>query len=389
MIKARIAAYGESTFKGFGNNVENIANATPNILQSVLGTSVVGLDNMACSGVQARLQLGLAGNTTVTDALGVTRPAPLIAANVASDRGTIAIVNVGINDAYYGYSNNTVVDFKANLTTVVERLKRAGKLVFLQSPNKIVAPTYVNGAVTNSLTGLTVIQALDNMAAQVSVVAAAKGVTYQGTSSQSVPLLDYTHPTSAGYAMMANGLVGMVTSVVVGQMKARVATALLYNALFNRAPEKGGLDYWTGQIYSGALGFEDGSCANTMLSLPAVQAIYPVSMSNTNFVTSIYNNVFGRSPDADGLAYWVGQLNSGVSRGAVISTMIDIGYNYVGSNSVSVNSQKFIQNRLSVGLAYGFIYGRTAVDGSGSASVLAAITYGGSSTQVAAATANF
>jgi lysophospholipase L1-like esterase len=387
MIKARIAAYGESTFKGYGNGTENDAYATPRLLQSARGVSVVDLDNLALSGVDLRSQMGFNGPKIQDYKLTDYYPAPLIAANIASHRGTITIVNVGINDAFIGFNNNTVAEFETNLSAVVDLLKHAGKLVFLQAPNKITIQAYKNGTTVNPVTGLKVTQALDAIAAKVSVVAANKGVLYQGTSSQSVPLLDGTHPTNAGYTTMANGLIGMVTSTVVNSMTARVATALLYIALFCRAPEKEGLDYWTGRIQAG-LSFESGSCANTMLALPGVQAIYPPSMSNTDFVTQVYKNVFGRSPDPDGLTYWVGRLNAGISRGEVVSTMVDIGYNYVGTNPLGVKSQVFIQNRLSVGLAYGAIFGKTAIDGTGQASVLFPITYGGDYTQVATATAD-
>ena len=61
MIKARIAAYGESTFKGYGNGTENDAYATPRLLQSARGVSVVDLDNLALSGVDLRSQMGFNG----------------------------------------------------------------------------------------------------------------------------------------------------------------------------------------------------------------------------------------------------------------------------------------------------------------------------------------
>src|SRR5262249_25418214 len=42
------------------------------------------------------------------------------------------------------------------------------------------------------------------------------------------------------------------------------------------------------------------------------------SLTNSQFVTLVYNNVLGRSPDTSGLNYWVGQLNNGESRGQVM-----------------------------------------------------------------------
>jgi hypothetical protein len=43
------------------------------------------------------------------------------------------------------------------------------------------------------------------------------------------------------------------------------------------------------------------------------------TLSNEQFVTLVYQNVLGRSPDPGGYAYWVGQLSSGaMTRGQVI-----------------------------------------------------------------------
>ena len=39
-------------------------------------------------------------------------------------------------------------------------------------------------------------------------------------------------------------------------------------------------------------------------------------LSNTQFVTFLYNTVLHRAPDTNGLNYWTGQLNSGDSTGA-------------------------------------------------------------------------
>jgi len=37
------------------------------------------------------------------------------------------------------------------------------------------------------------------------------------------------------------------------------------------------------------------------------------------YVETLYRALIGRPSDANGLAYWVNQLNSGVSRGAVFN----------------------------------------------------------------------
>lgn len=90
----------------------------------------------------------------------------------------------------------------------------------------------------------------------------------------------------------------------------------IYVAAFRRAPETGGYNYWSQQ--QAGLGLT--KVADTIFSLDVVKAIYPTTMSSQQFVTAIYNNVFNRSPDAGGLDYWVQQLNS-KSRGQLVIDM--------------------------------------------------------------------
>ncbi|RZI40777.1 DUF4214 domain-containing protein [Herbaspirillum sp. HC18] len=102
----------------------------------------------------------------------------------------------------------------------------------------------------------------------------------------------------------------------------QLALTKLYLAAFNRAPEKGGFDYWSSQLAAGK-SFDD--VVKTVFSLDIVKAIYPDTMSNSDFVTAIYRNIFGREPDSGGLAYWLSQLTGGRDRSALVLTMIDTG----------------------------------------------------------------
>jgi methionine-rich copper-binding protein CopC len=102
----------------------------------------------------------------------------------------------------------------------------------------------------------------------------------------------------------------------------QLALTKLYLAAFNRAPEKGGFDYWSSQLAAGK-SFDD--VVKTVFSLDIVKAIYPDAMSNSDFLTAIYNNIFGKTPDSDGLAYWLSQLNGGRDRSSLVLTMIDAG----------------------------------------------------------------
>jgi len=102
----------------------------------------------------------------------------------------------------------------------------------------------------------------------------------------------------------------------------QTAITKVYLGAFNRAPEKSGLEYWTSEITAGKT---LNQVIDTIFSLPVVKAIYPDTMSNTEFLTAVYTNVFGKAPDAEGLAYWNSQLTAGTERGRVVITMIDAG----------------------------------------------------------------
>lgn len=98
--------------------------------------------------------------------------------------------------------------------------------------------------------------------------------------------------------------------------------AKLYIAYFGRAPDWDGLNYWLGIMNDGmAKGKTFNEKLKDVLYSFAIsneaQKIYPglqVGVMDTAgiqaFVNKIYNNLFERSADADGLAYWTGVAKS-------------------------------------------------------------------------------
>src|SRR6478735_4288531 len=95
----------------------------------------------------------------------------------------------------------------------------------------------------------------------------------------------------------------------------------IYLAAFLRAPELEGLNYWLSEVDSKGLA----QTLKTIFSLPTVQQIYAANQSNDAFVTAIYNNVFNRAPDAEGLKYWTTQHNWDGNRGQLVLDMINAG----------------------------------------------------------------
>jgi hypothetical protein len=91
--------------------------------------------------------------------------------------------------------------------------------------------------------------------------------------------------------------------------------ARLYFAYFLRIPDYGGLQFWIQQYRAG---MPLATISQNFATSAEFTGRYG-SLSNAQFVTQVYQNVLGRAPDAGGLAFWLGQLNSGaMNRGAVM-----------------------------------------------------------------------
>ncbi|HEV7721316.1 MAG TPA: DUF4214 domain-containing protein, partial [Iamia sp.] len=83
---------------------------------------------------------------------------------------------------------------------------------------------------------------------------------------------------------------------------------------FLRMPDKGGLDYWVGELRKGV-------SINTPSESFARSAEFKDrygNLSNAAFVRLVYTNVLGRTPSPSEAAYWTGELDKGVTRGRVM-----------------------------------------------------------------------
>ena len=91
----------------------------------------------------------------------------------------------------------------------------------------------------------------------------------------------------------------------------------LYVAFFNRTPDADGLAYWIGQKMAGQSINQISESFYTVGASSTFSALtgFSTSMSNTDFLNVFYKNVLGRpeGADAGGLAYWNGKLADGSS----------------------------------------------------------------------------
>lgn len=84
-------------------------------------------------------------------------------------------------------------------------------------------------------------------------------------------------------------------------------TARMYYATLGRAPDAGGLGFWTNNLENGATLLHQ---ARAFTESGEFQAKYG-SLSNPEFVNTIYANVLGRPADAGEQAYWTNMLDGG------------------------------------------------------------------------------
>jgi hypothetical protein len=84
----------------------------------------------------------------------------------------------------------------------------------------------------------------------------------------------------------------------------------LYQAAFNRTPDLQGLGFWIKQMESG---LSLGDAAHYFLASPEGVALYGNAPTTDALVTAMYANVLHRAPDADGWAFWHSAAANGLS----------------------------------------------------------------------------
>ena len=102
----------------------------------------------------------------------------------------------------------------------------------------------------------------------------------------------------------------------------RASITRLYLAFFGSLPDEDGMTFWSHQLMHGGRSLD--SISQSMAQSDQFKKRYG-RLSNRQFVDLAYRNVLGRSADANGLNHWVGVLNGGGSRGAVMVSFSESG----------------------------------------------------------------
>lgn len=96
-----------------------------------------------------------------------------------------------------------------------------------------------------------------------------------------------------------------------------------YMGAVGRAPDLEGFDWWMEQLQTGTLDLAE--TANRFIDSQEFVSLVDIdqndSVSNTEFLNHMYQNVIGREPDVDGYKFWLGKLDEGFTHPETFNEM--------------------------------------------------------------------
>ncbi|MEA2019429.1 MAG: DUF4214 domain-containing protein [Campylobacterota bacterium] len=117
----------------------------------------------------------------------------------------------------------------------------------------------------------------------------------------------------------------------------------VYIATFNRAPDAAGLAYWVTNMDQN--GWTIDQIAQSFFDSDEVSVSYPDTLSNGDFIDKVYNNVLNRDSDTAGKAYWVEQMDNGISKNDMIITIL----NGAKADTGYIVDKQILENKKEVG----------------------------------------
>ena len=147
-----------------------------------------------------------------------------------------------------------------------------------------------------------------------------------------------------GYATMADMPTLISTLISTSENQSGVRPIIrLYAGLFKRKPDTGGLDFWVQgyRAYAASAGGYslanlDTSCA-PMFTAPEYAADYPSSLTTSQYVTALYQNILHRTPDASGLAFWVNAIDNAHEPRIQVVTNFTEAPEFLNDTNASIN----------------------------------------------------
>lgn len=198
---------------------------------------------------------------------------------------------------FFDANNDGVIDVvTTNFTMAPEGGKSTGQILNLYlspTPVKTDTPT-ITVSTTTTTTTPTVTVATDTVVTTTAPVTATTPATTTPVTTTPVTTTPAVDP--------------IVVKAAVTTTKVDDQVVRLYDAALDRVPDVGGLEYWVGQMQSG---MPLSTVAGHFIASPEFASLYGANPGNEQFVTLLYNNVLDRTPDTAGLNWWTGQIQSG------------------------------------------------------------------------------
>lgn len=134
----------------------------------------------------------------------------------------------------------------------------------------------------------------------------------------------------------------------------RADVAVVFLSYFKRAPEFEAMQHYAGLLEGFLANPQTADQAFTLLAaqvyadgVGAQEIPAGASVSNTDYVTWLYDNALGRAPDPAGLQYWVEALDTGqIDRAALVGVWLDAALGSGGRDT------QYLANRTEVAVAF-------------------------------------
>lgn len=136
--------------------------------------------------------------------------------------------------------------------------------------------------------------------------------------------------------------------------------ANLYVALFNRAPDTAGLNFWANALANGA---SASAITQGFLTAPEGVTTYPAGQTAEAFIRAFYQTTFGRAPDDGGLQFWLTALQSAGGVGStaaraqvvsqistIVSTALTAAESASSANAQTALDRALFANKIEYGL---------------------------------------
>lgn len=132
--------------------------------------------------------------------------------------------------------------------------------------------------------------------------------------------INSTAPVSGTLSIANNGAGGTSNVALTGTAEKSLVTHY-YRSILRRAPDGGGKTYWESEavrMQSSGVNVNETWYAMAMYFYFSPEYL-GFNRDDAGFVTDLYNTFFNRAPDGGGISYWTGQIAAGMPREVVLA----------------------------------------------------------------------